>query len=283
MTNAMKFDVDAALSRIHSGDIDLAPLTPAEERECSNPDCHDGFIRVEIPGYASPVAPCPECVARRARKVSHARLNAAGLAETIYDVPWSSIDLSHESWQIVHEYAQSANQLMAEKLSLIFAGDVGRGKTQAANLILHAAATAGYQVERVKWGRFVRSVRATYSKESKITENDLISALVIPDLILLDDVGAADKQSDHNERLLTAVIDERYDQGRPMILTTNLGKDELEEHLGGRAFSRLWNNADKVIFDGPNYRELRERPRMKGLASRIRERVAQADRLEESA
>lgn len=277
MTRGMKFDPAQALAKLRSGEVrlDLPRSAPADERECSDPRCVDGFIQLCVPEAGGPdlMAPCPRCAERNAQKASRATLKAAGLGETIYEVRWDALDLSHESWQVAREYAEDAGALVTENQSLIFVGDYGRGKTQAATLILAHAAQAGHQVERVKWGQFVRRVRATYSRDSKLSEDDLISALVAPALLLLDDVGAADKHSDHNERLLTAVIDERYDRGRPLILTTNLGKDELEEHLGGRAFDRLWNNSDKVIFDGPNYRELCERPRAKGLAARIRDRV----------
>lgn len=265
-----KFDVNAALLKIRSGDVPTAPTLPAETRECDHPGCSGGFIETPQGSLR-----CPQCAERHARRVSRATLEAAGLGGLIYGTTWADLDLSHESWQVAREYAEDVGEMVRTQQSLIFVGDYGRGKTQAATMILMAGAEAGHQVERVKWGQFVRRVRATYNRDSKLNEDDLISALIAPHLLLLDDVGAADKHSDHNERLLTSVIDERYDRGRPVILTTNLGRGELEEHLGGRAFSRLWNKADTVVFDGPNYRELRERPEARGMASRIRDRVRQ--------
>lgn len=274
-----KFDPAAALAAVKAGKLvpPSAPVTPADLRDCSDPRCDQGFITIEEaqPGVAALTRPCPACAARNAKKASRATLKAAGLTETIYDRTWDSLDLSHESWQLALGFAQEIDALIKDRTGLIFVGDYGRGKTQAATLTLAEAAAAGYHVERVKWGAFVRRVRSTYNRESKLQEDDLIRALVAPDLLLLDDVGAADKHTEHNERLLTAVIDERYDQGRPIILTTNLGRAELEEHLGGRAFDRLWNNSETILFTGPNYRELSERPRTRTLGREIRDRVRQ--------
>lgn len=273
MTQSKKFDAEAALRALRSGPgavLPAAPTLPADARTCSDPRCDAGFI-------ATPQgsARCPECDARNAQRASRATLKAAGLAETIYDCRWEDLDLTHESWQLAHAFAQEIDGLVRERTGLVFVGDYGRGKTQAATLTLLEAAHHGLHVERVKWGAFVRQVRATYHRDSKLQEDDLIRALVAPDLLLLDDVGAADRHTEHNERLLTSVIDERYDQGRPIILTTNLGRNELQEHLGGRAFDRIWNNSEVIVFDGPNYRELRERPRARRLGSEIRQRVMQ--------
>ena len=279
MTRGQIFDLNNVLSRIESGEFTPAcPLKlPANGPVCANPKCEDGFVQVQEGSgpYGPRFAPCGQCRERRAKCASHATLKATGLADMIYDIPPDSLDLTHESWQIAWAYAENVRGLVSERQSLIFVGDYGRGKTQAAMLILSHAHRAGYTVGRVKWGQFGRQVRATYNRDSTLTEDALISTLVMPDLLLLDDIGAADKHSDHNERLLTAVIDERYDRGRPTIITTNLGRAELETHLGGRAFSRMWNNADIIIFDGPNYRELYERPRVRNLALELRGQINQ--------
>lgn len=278
MTHSKKFDADAVLAKFKASAFTLpsAPQLPADARECSDPRCDAGFITLETPEegcgrYRPPSKPCPECAARKAKKASRSTLKLAGLAETIYDLRWEDLDLTHESWQLARAFAQEIGALIKGHTGLIFVGNYGRGKTQAATLTLADAAALGYRVERVKWGAFVRKVRATYHRDSKQQEDELIRALVDPDLILLDDVGAADRHTEHNERLLTAVIDERYDQGRPIILTTNLSRSELQEHLGGRAFDRLWNNCETIVFDGPNYREDRERRRTRSLGADIRD------------
>jgi len=273
-----KFDVEAVLRKVRSGEIVIAepPTIPADKQTCSNPLCESGTVYVSFtPGQAAVARPCPTCAERHRRTVGQKALEEAGVAGTIYAANWSEIDLSHESWQLAHEYALSAAEMVRENSGLIFVGDYGRGKTQAATMILAHAAEAGHTVARVKWGKFTRRVRSTYGSKEGPTEDDMITGLAAPDLILLDDVGAADKQSDHNERLLTSVIDERYDAGRPTILTSNLSREELEAQLGRRAFERLWNNGAVVIFNGPNYRELIERPQTKSLHARIKERAAQ--------
>lgn len=219
--------------------------------------------------------PCPTCAERRRREKALTTLKTTGVAETPYAAPQDKLELTDGGWQLAHEYALRVTELVREGSGLIFSGHCGRGKTQAAKMILEHAAEAGHTVASVQWGRFVRAVQGTFGSKEGPSEDDMISGLVSPGLILLDDVGATDKQSEYNERLLTAVINERYDARRSTILTSNLDREDLEKHLGERAWSRLWNNCAVVLFTGPDYRRQLEKPRTKNLHDSIRESAAQ--------
>lgn len=159
---------------------------------------------------------------------------------------------------------------MRDGLNLTLIGPRGTGKTQAATLLCAEAARAGHTALRLDWGRFARRVRASYSDASLPHEDRQVEAAVAPALLLLDDVGAADRATDHNERLLTAVIGERHDRGRPTLLTANLGRAELERHLGPRAFDRLDAACDWIVFDGPRHRAREEAGRVRPLVEAAR-------------
>jgi DNA replication protein DnaC len=57
-------------------------------------------------------------------------------------------------------------------------------------------------------------------------------------LLHVDDLGA-EKSSDWVLEQLYAIIDERYIEGRAVVVTTNLDLPQLEAQIGPRTVSRL--------------------------------------------
>lgn len=66
-------------------------------------------------------------------------------------------------------------------------------------------------------------------------------------VLLYDDIWVSDT-SDAYLRDLTFVLDERIRKGLPIIVTTNLTKDEMIKKLNERIVSRLLYNTDVVVF-----------------------------------
>lgn len=73
------------------------------------------------------------------------------------------------------------------------------------------------------------------------------------DLLLLDDVGAA-SVSDWSRSRLFALLDARWTQGLPTIVTSNLSQKRLAEHIGERATSRLGQHLTVVTLTGRDRR-----------------------------
>jgi len=95
-----------------------------------------------------------------------------------------------------------------------------------------------------------RSIQATYNytsqeKKYRESEDDIIKNLIYRSLLILDDVGK-ERRSDPKfvQRILFAIIDGRYKNLRPIVLTTNLSSDDLCSYLGAgkdeASFDRIW-------------------------------------------
>jgi DNA replication protein DnaC len=243
-----------------------------------NPNCDNGFVylREEEDGtltedaFGAIASRCRNIIAKAESDRLALALDNAGVSGTIYERTWADLKLTDAAWKVCKRYGDRITDVIHNGLNLLLIGPRGTGKTQAATLLCAEAIKAGFTAVRVDWGKFVRKVRATYGNGTSQSEDDLIEALVAPALVLLDDVGASDKASDHNERLLTAVIGERYDRGRPTIITANLNKSELEAHLGARAAARIDGASDWVAFRGPVYRKEVEGARVAGLIKEVR-------------
>lgn len=88
----------------------------------------------------------------------------------------------------------------------------------------------------------------------KDVEFDLLrSRLIEVDLVIWDDI-ASTKLSDFDHINLLTYIDQRNLHGLANIYTGNLTQDELQEALGNRLASRVWNDSTAVRFLGADMR-----------------------------
>ncbi len=74
-------------------------------------------------------------------------------------------------------------------------------------------------------------------------------------LVVFDDIGSS-KLSDFDHANLFYFIDDRINNGRSCIFTSNLGEEALKQVIGERLFSRVWNTSRKVEFKGQDRRTL---------------------------
>jgi DNA replication protein DnaC len=92
-------------------------------------------------------------------------------------------------------------------------------------------------------------------------ESKLISRMGNIDFLLIDDIGKVKPRDlSYVQRIYYTVIDHRYtEEGKPVFLSTNLGKDALIEYLGKATYSRLVEMCGKgniIVMAGDDYREI---------------------------
>jgi DNA replication protein DnaC len=124
---------------------------------------------------------------------------------------------------------------------LIFVGEVGTGKTFLACCVANAILAAGKEVLFVNVPDFLDEIRATYDQGSDVdyTEHELlIIAKNIP-LLILDDLGAF-IYTEWARQKIYSILNHRLNYRLPVIITTNVALEELEEYLGERTTSRLF-------------------------------------------
>ncbi len=110
-------------------------------------------------------------------------------------------------------------------------------------------------------------IQATYSfsqqeKQLRESESDIIKRIVGADLVVLDDVGKEVRQkSDFVHKTLFKIINGRYDERLPMIITANLDPAGLHQHLdelpAEASFGRFYDEMSRgnhYRMDGKSYR-----------------------------
>jgi DNA replication protein DnaC len=155
----------------------------------------------------------------------------------------------------VHAYVRSIDQRLDEGRGIWFVGGVGTGKTTLAMLISKAAMEADRTVAIYSLPRLLGLLRDTYDEDAQYSLNELIDRLCSVDLLHIDDVGAEQSSAWVLEQLYT-IVNTRYEDGRAMLLTTNLDRRELEEQIGPRTVSRIYEicGGDPLPMWGDDHR-----------------------------
>jgi DNA replication protein DnaC len=154
----------------------------------------------------------------------------------------------------VRAYVEDLDRRLAEGRGLWIFGDTGTGKTTLAMLISKAALEAGKSVAIYSLPKLLARIRRTYDAEPGGDNYlSLFDKLTSVDLLHIDDLGA-EKRSDWVLEQLYALVNERYEAERSVVITTNLGHAELEEQIGSRTVSRLSQICDEVPLFGTDRR-----------------------------
>ena len=80
------------------------------------------------------------------------------------------------------------------------------------------------------------------------------------DLLIIDDLGA-EITNKFTVSCLYNLLNERMIRHRSVIISTNLGKDELRERYSERVTSRLFGEFSPLLFSGRDIREQKLRRR----------------------
>jgi DNA replication protein DnaC len=148
-------------------------------------------------------------------------------------------ELSSDVLRPVQSYVREVERNVAEGRGLWFMGDVGTGKTTLAMLVSKAALDSGLSVAIYSLPHLLAEIRDTYDADpGERSYMDFFRRLVSVDLLHLEDLGA-EKRTDWVLEQLYSLVNERYEERRSLIVTTNLDFGELEEQIGARTVSRI--------------------------------------------
>jgi chromosomal replication initiation ATPase DnaA len=128
-------------------------------------------------------------------------------------------------------------------------GPPGTGKTHLACAIVRDLTLRGKEILFKRFATLCLSLRTAYSEHE--SEYDVLRDYYKTPWLILDDLGAG-SLSDHERRTTLEVLDQRIDNRRPTVVTTNLLLDKLEE-WDARIGSRLSSFA-LISREGPDRR-----------------------------
>jgi DNA replication protein DnaC len=141
-------------------------------------------------------------------------------------------------YNAVKEFVEQIDARLAAGEGLWLMGDVGTGKTTLAMLVSKAAVEAQRTVAIYSLPHLLARIRRTYDADAGEGYLEFFERLTSVDLLHIDDLGV-EKRSDWALEQLYAIVNERYEAQRSIVVTTNLDQAALEEQIGPRTVSRL--------------------------------------------
>jgi DNA replication protein DnaC len=154
---------------------------------------------------------------------------------------------------VVRRYVRKLGERLAEGRGLWFFGDVGTGKTTLAMLVSREALDRGHTVAIYSLPRLLAEIRSTFDDELPGAYTDFLTRLAEVDLLHIDDLGA-EKTSPWVLEQLYAIVNDRYEAERAIVVTTNLDREQLAEQIGERTVSRLEEMCDVCPLFGRDHR-----------------------------
>jgi DNA replication protein DnaC len=131
-------------------------------------------------------------------------------------------------------------------------GSYGCGKTHLTASIIHRLAEQGIGGVFVVVPELLRAIRRGYNQQNDDSDR-LVKLTEEAPLLVLDDLGA-EKPSDWVREQLYVIINRRYENMLPTIVTTNCTTQELVERVGQRTVSRLIEMTTPIKITAKDYR-----------------------------
>lgn len=142
------------------------------------------------------------------------------------------------NYEIIKNYAIHFKDAQKTGSGLVLAGNVGRMKTTLASAVCNQLLWAGFSVFFVPMAELLQMMLSYGKRQSGIELDNLQRRVRDVDLLILDDVGAEYK-NDWVIQSFDAMISNRYNNLKPVLITTNLAMSGIGKLYQMRIFDRL--------------------------------------------
>jgi DNA replication protein DnaC len=185
-------------------------------------------------------------------------------------IPRRYAECSFDSFKCAPGTSQDNALLAAQRLvaefpvdrGLLFMGPAGVGKTHLAVSIIKGLVNKGFGGVFCEFGSLLKEIQDSYNPISKSSELKVLAPIYETDMLVLDELGAT-IPTDWVRDTMYQIINKRYNDRKLTIFTTNysdarrLDKEQvLEDRIGTRLRSRLYEMCTKVVLDGGDYRRV---------------------------
>lgn len=153
--------------------------------------------------------------------------------------------------QAMKNYVEHFDEFRKNGKGLLLFGDVGTGKTFLAACVANALIDKGVPCLVTNFARIANTVQGLFEGRQEYYD----SLAKFP-LLVLDDLSA-ERKTEYMQEIVFNVIDARYRAKLPLIVTTNLTREELmnpADITNQRIFSRLFEMCTPIEIAGVDRR-----------------------------
>lgn len=192
--------------------------------------------------------------ARLARFDQVAALKAASIFDDKFrDAKFDSSAVTQDNerqMRICRNYVKMFDDMKARNQGLLLYGNVGTGKSHIAACICNALIDGLTPVYATSF------VKLLEGNPKSVDIPGIIAMMNKADLVLFDDLGA-ERDSPYAAEVVYNVVDSRYRQRKPMIVTTNIGLTAMQNVADiryRRVYDRIMECCYPVAFNGKSFR-----------------------------
>jgi DNA replication protein DnaC len=205
---------------------------------------------------------CPQCIGKAnelddrykksMQKVFEAtELRLLGVPARFSDATFENLkEMPESNNKVIKKLNEYTSKILAGKNRwLVLSGPVGTGKSHLSCAML----------KRTQFGKRYRSIDIVKGVQSSYENGDssVFDNAMNQKFLVIDDLGS-EKVNEKNinwvRQLFYDIIDHRWSNNLPTMITTNLTMSELEQRYGERFMSRLTSDTDVLFLEGKDMR-----------------------------
>lgn len=155
-----------------------------------------------------------------------------------------------KQWNACKRFAETFENNTGKGLMLY--GSVGTGKTHLAAAVgWHIVYELGYSVLFVPFTELLNELKNNMNNKEYV--KDFMKKLYNSDLLIMDDLGK-EKYTEWSQEQLFSLLDKRYRDCKPIIVTTNYMPQELSRRVDEAVMSRIIGTCALIGMNGEDYR-----------------------------
>ena len=124
---------------------------------------------------------------------------------------------------------------------MLIEGPVGSGKSYLLGSIANYLIDREIEIRYIVYGDLIETIKASFNSENRVSTEDILRELQEVPVLLIDDLGT-EYITEFTSSILYQIVDKRYREERPFIVTTNFSPNELSRRMGlmgERIFQRM--------------------------------------------
>lgn len=263
-TRILQLQAAIGLSDRRISDADIQRLKDIEKKEMKIAKITDKFFEVEYEcpkckdtGYyrtsdISPMFEC-ECLKQKKRLLSvhddclPPKMNRQNFLtfnplyysdEIIPSLGVSPRDVALRRKAQLEDFCKNFDNL-PEKSGFVILGDRSAGKTFLANCVASQLTTNSYNVCFTSCSDMLDTMRKAMFEKNHQTRQ-VYNNFKTSDMLILDDLGGETSLSDFTSSTIFNLLNQRFIERKPVLITSRLSLDELRQAYSDRLFSRLF-------------------------------------------